>query len=94
MSFSGHFSEDPQDWQHEARSLSGRDQIQRSPLGHFYFRFGANSAWSLLISLLIDELVDEQRIEHLERCWMLEQPSKESKLRSSNLKQLWALMFC
>jgi len=29
--------------------------------------------WRSLLSLLIDELVDEQRVEYLERCWTVDQ---------------------
>lgn len=56
------------------------------------FKFGLDFAWRVLISLLVDELVDrEQQVEYIERCWAnkeFEQPENST----SSLQKLWLLM--
>ncbi|NHC35788.1 hypothetical protein [Scytonema millei] len=56
------------------------------------FKFGLDFAWRVLISLLVDELVDrEQQVEYIERCWAnkeFEQPDNST----SSLQKLWLLM--
>jgi hypothetical protein len=94
MNSFGSFSEDSNALQPYNRSFSGFDRVHRSSLSSLRFKFGVDSAWSLLTSLLVDELVDEQRIEYLERCWAQDNPSRDSKSRSNQFKQLWSLMFC
>lgn len=37
--------------------------------------------WRSLLSLLIDELVSEQRVEYLERCWAVDQACPASLIR-------------
>jgi hypothetical protein len=56
------------------------------------FKFGLGFAWRVLISLLVDELVDrEQQIEYIERCWANKEfEQKENSARS--LQKLWLLM--
>jgi hypothetical protein len=33
------------------------------------FKFGVDRVWRTLLGLLVDELVTEQRIDYLDRCW-------------------------
>lgn len=33
------------------------------------FKFGIDRVWRTLLGLLIDELVSEQQVEYLDRCW-------------------------
>jgi hypothetical protein len=42
----------------------------------FKINLGLAFVWRSLLSLLVDELVNEQRVEYLERCWMLDQKRK------------------
>lgn len=56
------------------------------------FKFGLDIAWKTLISLLADELVDEeQKVEYIERCWKLNEFGKGDN-PSSSLQRLWVLM--
>jgi hypothetical protein len=56
------------------------------------FKFGLDVAWKMLISLLVDELVDrEQQAEYLERCWANKEFEQEEKSADS-LQKLWLLM--
>ncbi len=38
------------------------------------FSFGLSSAWRKLVQLLVNELVEEQRVDYLERCWAASDP--------------------
>lgn len=56
------------------------------------FTFGLDFAWRVLISLLVDELVDrEQQIEYLERCWA-NQEFEQQENSANSLRKLWLLM--
>ena len=55
------------------------------------FTFGLNLAWRSLLSLLMDELVDEQQVEYIERCWALNESGQRAN-PSSPLQRLWVLM--
>ncbi len=56
------------------------------------FRLGLDLAWRSLVSLLVDELVDqEQQVEYLERCWTLEFGRKDPS-PATTLQRLWTLM--
>lgn len=52
---------------------------------------GLNLFWRPLLALLIDELVEEQRVEYLNRCWSLNEFG-EGDSSSSSLQRLWTLM--
>lgn len=47
--------------------------------------------WQKLLDLLMDELVEEQQIEYLDRCWQLT-VTEQSDQQASTLKRLWTLM--
>jgi len=56
------------------------------------FRLGLDLVWRSLVSLLVDELVDqEQQVEYLERCWTSEF-GNEDPSPTTTLQQLWTLM--
>lgn len=59
---------------------------RRNPL-----KSSLNVVWRSLLGLLIDELVEEQRVEYLDRCWEMNEFG-EGKQASSSLKRLWVLM--
>ncbi|WP_421659441.1 hypothetical protein [Leptothermofonsia sp. ETS-13] len=49
--------------------------------------------WRWMLQLLVDELVDqEQQVEYLERCGLLDIFGKSDKSPSSSLQRLWLLM--
>lgn len=56
------------------------------------FLFGFAIAWRKLISLLMDELVEEQKIEYLERCWFLEQFAEQKESPSKSLQRFLTLL--
>lgn len=56
------------------------------------FKFGLNHAWRSLLSLLVDELVTEQQVEYIERCWALNEFGQRDKSASNPLQRLWVLM--
>lgn len=52
---------------------------------------GLNTLWSSLLSILMEELVEEQRIEYLDRCWALDEFG-EGERPSSSLRRFWTLI--
>lgn len=56
------------------------------------FAFGLEQAWRLLIVALGRELVYEQQVEYLERCWALNCFEPDTDKNSNTWHQLWLLM--
>lgn len=56
------------------------------------FKFGLGFTWRKLLSLLMDELVDEQKVDYLERCWVLNEFGQKDESSSSSLQRLWLIM--
>jgi hypothetical protein len=56
------------------------------------FAFGLEEVWRLLIIALTQELVYEQQVEYLERCWMLDVFEPDNAAITNMLHRLWALM--
>jgi hypothetical protein len=57
-----------------------------------YLAAGLNPFWRKLLALLIDELVEEQRVEYLDRCWSLTEYDLKEQAASSTLQRLWFLI--
>ena len=57
-----------------------------------HFLFCLNLAWHIVLSLLIAELVEEQQVEYLERCWKIDEFKQTPENNSSFLQRLWMLM--
>ncbi|MCG9892844.1 MAG: hypothetical protein MH252_17435 [Thermosynechococcaceae cyanobacterium MS004] len=56
-------------------------------------RFRLGTAWRSLVSILLDELAEDQQVEYLERCWVHSPSKEESQSRLKlRLKQLWTLI--
>ncbi|MDX2240874.1 MAG: hypothetical protein NW224_09340 [Leptolyngbyaceae cyanobacterium bins.302] len=56
-----------------------------------------NLAWRPFLTALLDELIDEQRVEYLERCWgldvwALDDLSQSDRGSVNSLQRLWVLM--
>lgn len=51
-----------------------------------------NPLWRSLLALLIDELVAEQRVEYLDRCWSLNAWGERDQSSPHSLHRLWTLM--
>jgi pyrroloquinoline quinone (PQQ) biosynthesis protein C len=45
------------------------DAIDRPDRHRGGFNFGIDRVWRTLIALLVDELVTEQQVDYLDRCW-------------------------
>lgn len=56
------------------------------------FAFGLNFLWRGLLNLLSEELVDEQRVEYLDRCWQLNETEARQQSPTTTLQRLWTLM--
>lgn len=56
------------------------------------FAFGLNQVWRLLLVALTQELVYEQQIEYLERCWTVNCFELDADTGSNTLQKLWTLM--
>lgn len=54
--------------------------------------FGVERIWQKLISLLVEELVAEQQVEYLERCWKLDEFGQKNQPHDGTLQRLWKLM--
>jgi hypothetical protein len=52
--------------------------------------WGLTQVWRGFLNLLMDELVTEQQIDYLERCWSLNESEQHSS--RNTLKRLWVLM--
>ncbi|MCA1995528.1 hypothetical protein [Leptodesmis sichuanensis] len=51
-----------------------------------------NLLWRALLDLLLDELVEEQRVEYLDRCWALNEFGERTQSLSNSLQRFWVLM--
>lgn len=51
--------------------------------------WGSQHLWRKLLDLLADELVYDQQVEFLERCWLRDYSPRQ---KSVTLRQLWELM--
>jgi hypothetical protein len=45
------------------------DTLARSESHRGGFKFGIDRVWRTFLGLLVDELVTEQQIDYLDRCW-------------------------
>jgi hypothetical protein len=68
------------------------DRICKPNTNKFRFLFGLGSAWHILLSLLIAELIEEQRVEYLERCWKINESKSNSENKTNFFRKLWTLM--
>lgn len=51
-----------------------------------------NFLWRPLLGLLIDELIEEQRVEYLDRCWLLNKFGEQDQSASKSLQRFWTLI--
>lgn len=56
------------------------------------FTSALNKLWRPLLNLLMDELVEEQRVEYLDRCWALDEFDEADPLSSKSLQRFWTLI--
>jgi hypothetical protein len=68
------------------------DRICKPNISKSHFLFGLGSAWHILLSLLIAELIEEQRVEYLERCWQINESKSNSANKTNFFQKLWTLM--
>lgn len=54
---------------------------------------GLNSfLWRPLLALLMEELILEQQMEYLERCWFLNQLDEQQQPLAHSLQRFWSLI--
>ena len=51
-----------------------------------------NALWRPLLTALVHELVEEQQVEYLDRCWALDEFSDHDRSSPNSLQRLWVLM--
>jgi len=91
MKFATHQPVDDAQW-HNYKQLELISESVPNPSTHRNpIRTGLNIAWRSLLALLVDELIEEQQVEYLERCWSLNELGERER-SSSSLHRLWALM--
>ena len=70
MKFLDHKQIDIERYQWEAyKQLELLSDADRAALPPTPFTFGIDRIWRNLLRLLMDELVTEQQVEYLDRCW-------------------------
>ncbi len=51
-----------------------------------------NAVWRPLLALLMEELVAEQRVEYLDRCWALNEFGEVEQASTNSLQRFWTLI--
>jgi hypothetical protein len=91
MNFLSHQSDSESQWQAYQRLELIPDSVSQPTLAATTPTWGLGWLWRGLLHLLMDELVVEQQVEYLERCWY--HNASEQKHDSRNtLQRLWVLM--
>ena len=54
--------------------------------------FGLGWLWRGLLHTLVEELIEEQRVEYLTRCWSLDEFGEGENTAAGTLQRLWKLM--
>jgi hypothetical protein len=68
------------------------DRVSKPQANQPRFLFGLDLAWHTILSLLIAELIEEQQVEYLERCWRLDEVEQNQENNSHFWQRLWTLM--
>jgi hypothetical protein len=68
------------------------DTVDRPQRDRVNFKFGIDRAWRVLVSLLMDELVTEQKVEYLDRCWEANALEVSKRSPSQTLKRFLTLI--
>jgi len=55
------------------------------------FTFGCGWVWKNLLQLAASELIEDQQIKYLQRCWTINEPG-QIKTSTPGLFRLWLLM--
>lgn len=63
-----------------------------SQVNQITFAFGVAQVWRLLVVALTRELVYEQQVEYLERCWALDYFETDTAANPNTWQKLWILM--
>jgi hypothetical protein len=68
------------------------DTVDRPDSHRVPFKFGIDLVWRTLITLLVDELVTEQKADYLDRCWRSNDLDEGKRSPSQTLQRLLTLM--
>jgi hypothetical protein len=92
MKFLDHKSTDSSQWEFY-KQLEMIPECIPSPLDRAnHFSSLLNLCWRPLLGLLIDELIPEQRVDYLERCWTLNELEEGNKSQSNSLHRFFVLI--
>ncbi len=58
----------------------------------YHFASWLNAVWRPLLGLLMDELVEEQRVDYLERCWSSHESDDADRSTTNSLQRFWNLI--
>lgn len=92
MEFLNHSSTKDCQWQAYKQLELIPDSASNPYANSTNFTFGMSRLLRGLVRLLLDELVEEQQVEYLERCWALNEYTEKNKSSTSTLQRLWVLM--
>jgi hypothetical protein len=92
MKFLGNNSTSSDQWQVYKQLELIPDAAVRPANRTGYLTSGPSLLWRSLVNLLLDELIKEQRVEYLDRCWSLNALGEEDCSHSHTLQRLWMLM--
>jgi hypothetical protein len=92
MKFLGRKSTDSSQWEFY-KQLEMIPECIPNPLDKAnYVGSVLNVCWRPLLGLLIDELIAEQRVDYLERCWLLNEFEVGKKSQSNSLHRFFVLI--
>jgi hypothetical protein len=88
MNLSTHCPINDSQWQAYKKLELIPEAVDNADIGRDSFRFGIDQAWKLLITVLLDELVTEQKADYLDRCWALTDLEEGTRPLAGNSKRL------
>lgn len=92
MKFSHHDTTKKSQWQTYKKLELIPNSAPEPQANKLTFAFGVDQVWRLLIVALTRELVYEQQVEYLERCWPLDYFEPDTATKSNTWHELWILM--
>lgn len=91
MEFLNHNSTKDAQWRAYKQLELVPESLPKHDANNISFKLGLGWLWRGLLSLLMDELIDEQQVDYLERCWALNE-TRQADNPGNTMKRLWTLM--
>ncbi|MBE9181417.1 hypothetical protein IQ268_22910 [Oculatella sp. LEGE 06141] len=92
MKFRHHTATTPSQWHLYKQLELIPESVQIPHNAMWNFTFGLRQTWRWLLIVLTYELIDEQQVDYLERCWALNETIEENDSPVGTLQRLWTLM--